>query len=357
MVAPISGPFTKSEGLRFPPPYENDFLYYKGSTWYRQKPPFDIRLRYSMRVGDSKSNMQGPFIGLAADSEIMYAIDGALEQDALDKAWAKFVEEVGSQASFGATLAEMGQAIDMISARALQLLRFMRALHRLDFHSAAGYLRLNSNEAIYGAGKTMKKKWNQTHNMGDVWLEVHFGWAPLASDIYNGCNILQQPIRPKSVTAGASASSFSRTGSQPNITSFIQTKVAVRYRADVKAENENLNMLSRLGVINPVALVWEIIPFSFVVDWFVNVGAFINSYSDLAGIEIRNPSTTTFQVCSGSWTWSDAGGHSSSTTCHHLERVQALVRPGLHVRSLKLPSISRAATSISLLTQALPRSR
>jgi hypothetical protein len=47
---------------------------------------------------------------------------------------------------------------------------------------------------------------------------------------------------------------------------------------------------NQTGVFNAATLIWEIIPFSFVVDWFANIGGLINALNP-------NPSYKTL----GSW--------------------------------------------------------
>jgi hypothetical protein len=59
-----------------------------------------------------------------------------------------------------------------------------------------------------------------------------------------------------------------------------------QFVAHVKLSNPNLALASALGLANPVAIAWELIPFSFVVDRFVDVGSYLNSYSETFGWEI-----------------------------------------------------------------------
>lgn len=43
-------------------------------------------------------------------------------------------------------------------------------------------------------------------------------------------------------------------------------------------------MLNQLGLINPASLVWELIPYSFVVDWFVPIGPVLQALTAPAGL-------------------------------------------------------------------------
>jgi hypothetical protein len=50
--------------------------------------------------------------------------------------------------------------------------------------------------------------------------------------------------------------------------------------------------MASIGLINPSTVVWELIPFSFVVDWFLPIGNFLHGLSALTG-------TSTQQGCYG----------------------------------------------------------
>lgn len=43
-------------------------------------------------------------------------------------------------------------------------------------------------------------------------------------------------------------------------------------------------MLNQLGLANPLATAWELVSYSFVVDWFVPIGPVLNALSARAGL-------------------------------------------------------------------------
>ena len=45
---------------------------------------------------------------------------------------------------------------------------------------------------------------------------------------------------------------------------------------------------NQLGLVNPASVAWELIPFSFLVDWFLPVGKFLESYTDTVGMQLDN---------------------------------------------------------------------
>lgn len=59
----------------------------------------------------------------------------------------------------------------------------------------------------------------------------------------------------------------------------------VEVRAGVLTELETLSKLPVWGFANPVEAVWELVPFSFIVDWFFTVGDTIAAWTPLYGLK------------------------------------------------------------------------
>lgn len=354
MVAPVTGPVSKpTEYQLYPPPFDQFQTYYRESSGYRQKPPYNLSLQRRLRVGYSSCNKLATSPAFSAGSDFLFAFKTEIQNGSKDKAWARFVADCADQASLGTTIAEFKQSAKMMASRGMQLLQFARAVKRMDFPGAAKYLQLSSQEAVYGSANAMRKKYRKTGSLADTWLEVHFGWDPLMKDIHSAAQVLGGHIRPKRASGSASETDFEvyQTSSRYRE---VRRKFTSRYGADISVENENVALLNQLGLINPAAILWELVPFSFVVDWFANVGSFLSGFSDLAGLNVVNSYSTEYQTLVGSEIYHELGQLTSFSGAH-IERVPSLDRPGLHMRPLKLPSVSRAATAISLLVQALPR--
>lgn len=54
-------------------------------------------------------------------------------------------------------------------------------------------------------------------------------------------------------------------------------------RIDALPANETLISLASSGVTNPLLVAWELVPFSFVVDWAIPVGAWLESLDAMLG--------------------------------------------------------------------------
>jgi len=70
-----------------------------------------------------------------------------------------------------------------------------------------------------------------------------------------------------------------------------------------KVDNPTLARLNSLGLINPLTVAWERMPWSFVVDWFIPVSTFLQALSATIGLDFFTGSVTyrTFGKTKGAW--------------------------------------------------------
>lgn len=133
----------------------------------------------------------------------------------------------------------------------------------------------------------------------DTWLEYAFGWAPLINDISAANDLLQSPgFQPNpyvKVTAEDSRKDLgpivfvdeqSRYSSSLIVTRRSyqdETQTSVKLRGQVMAQVQNplKRRLARVG-LGPndfLPTLWELVPWSFVVDYFTNIGDIVNAWS------------------------------------------------------------------------------
>jgi hypothetical protein len=190
---------------------------------------------------------------------------------------------VDSDVNIGNFLGELPESLGMILGSSITVLQAFRALRRGQFARIPRILGVNRI-------KTLPK------TAAGVWFAYKFGWKPLIEDIYtmHGA-VMEQLNRPTfaKVTRSATTSEF--------ITDPGTYKVSVN-RADkgatvgvsYKVGNEFLAKANALGLINPFSIAWELTPLSFVVDWFVPVGSFLQQMSAPLGLDFIAGYETTY---------------------------------------------------------------
>jgi hypothetical protein len=130
--------------------------------------------------------------------------------------------------------------------------------------------------------------------LSNQWLEFSYGWVPLYQDIYGVMKLtVEKPLAfPVKVSRRKPTISSSFGG---DWTGQIITNDYCTAKANVTA-SEDSYYRHRLGLVNPALVVWGIVPFSFVFDWFVPVGDWLEAQTSTVGLEFSNQSMTTRRI-------------------------------------------------------------
>lgn len=254
---------------------------------------------------------------------------------------------ISGRASMGENLLEIEKSLRTIELRAMQLLRFTKAIKRGDFSFAAHTLRTPE--------LTFRHPIKESANN---WLEFHLGIAPVVGDIYSAVDILQSPIdnqwiKERAHTFPGKLSEYRYAGAYAiGLQQWFIDRINVQYTAQVAVSNPNLWLANQLGVLNPAVVAWQMIPLSFVLDWFVNVEQFLGTGSDLFGLTILKASTTSTWWGHYYEQWNTYGWFRNFNTMG-MERELGVVTPNLTLRPLKATSWQRGLTAISLLVGGL----
>lgn len=357
----MSGPFRKTTASG--PAGRRSYI--KSQTWYRQPSPRVARLPYNMLTCTLKStwgeaSQYPPDMGSAFGPE-----PWSDYQTALSKAYDKFKSGLADSASLAETLAERKDSIAMIVKRSTQLLKFSNALRKFRFEDAAKALGMNltsrsdtrSNSKLNRRSRS-RRSWRGpdgrplklTKDFGGNFLEFHLGWQPLVGDIGNAINVLQKGIPP--VIVKGRGSSKRTTVSRPNSWESTKTNVETRVMliANVAVTNPNLWLANSLGFVNPASVAWALVPFSFVIDWFVNIGDILGQCTDFLGLSLEYPATTRLDSLSYTYGRTDVyhpGGYTYNAIS--MSRSLGISYPKLQIRPFSGLSSWRGATAVALL--------
>lgn len=289
----------KKKGLDLPP----NALHFEQTTRYEPPKIETIKSTYEPQPGfcrTTEGDLVAGSIMLTAPwprpasvmSGIQYIDDDgrfytAVEQ-ADKQASSKLREKVKNQSvNFAQFLMERQQTIALFADSAKRLAKVLLAIKRGDFVGAGLHLFPTDSKKL----------------ANDV-LMLQFGIKPLLSDLDGMAKYLaQQPTlyadiisRSRVDVKWQSRSVLTRHGwhrfkSELDDEGFVE--VVYKYR--VKMAMPVLQGMKELGFGNPLALGWELIPFSFVVDWFLPIGAFLNSLDSCEGVQIIHGHKTVFQ--------------------------------------------------------------
>lgn len=188
------------------------------------------------------------------------------------------------------TVAERRETISMLDKRLTQLVSVVRNLRRGRFERA--------HEQLFNKKPARKYRGPRTKDRAaSLWLEWTYGWSPFLSDIYNATNDLVKIPRPLILRASgksakrddrvvSTSSAFGGMDVIPNLNYNVSVKshVGLKYVSYYRVENAKFASAAGAGLTNPALLVWELIPGSFVFDWFGNVGNVLNDITIANGL-------------------------------------------------------------------------
>jgi len=132
------------------------------------------------------------------------------------------------------------------------------------------------------------KKWYRefrrqpaANRVGSKWLEFQYGWKPLASDLYESVVELaiSRPHYMKVKERGKSERVKVMIGEgtgYDEATAFHKNRVLIC--CEYTLPTSDAQLLSNFTGLNPLGLAWELTPYSFVVDWFLDVGGYLRSF-------------------------------------------------------------------------------
>lgn len=245
----------------------------------------------------------------------------------------------GADFNAGVFLGEGHQALRMIGDSAFKLAKSLRCFRKGNFRGASAAL----------TGRTTDPK---TGKVASNWLELQYGWLPLLSDVHGGAEFLAHHLNtPLQVTVRAVRSRKSTWNDSVPDDSWPDSQT-VRSRKSIKAVLKEKDVAQLAGLTDPLAIAWELVPYSFVVDWFIPIGEWLSARS--LSSALTGTFVTTKKVTLESTGYSAFGAPLARTKRIDFSRSvsSTLEVPRPVFKPLaKVASWRHAANAVALLTQ------
>ena len=173
----------------------------------------------------------------------------------------------GSDFNAGVFLGEGHMALKMIAANATKIYKALKAVRKGDVAGAARYL----------TGK--EKNISASKSIANNWLELQYGWLPLLSDVKGGAEFLSHHFTTPmvfrvAVSRERKAMGGCLTGS-PTSAYFPHNEAKSSGRIVALLKEKDVITLS--GLTDPLSVAWELLPYSFVIDWFIPIGNYLQA--------------------------------------------------------------------------------
>jgi hypothetical protein len=243
----------------------------------------------------------------------------------------------------GVALGEWRETASFFSDIVSRVVRIYRAARKNNLYEV--FKLLKGDERDY-------QKW-----LANKWLQYKYAVKPLMLDMYGACEALAEkdlselwPIKLRTTMrtqVGHSGTWYDHSGQY-------SADIRVRVRLRARVTNPLLRRLDQSGVLNPALIVWELVPFSFVIDWFIPVGDWLMNVMPPLGVEIQGTmSTRVFGYLNQSYVRkSDSFVLNGSLTelWYDRQKVTRFPTPKLGAVDLSM-SMNQLTTAMALLKQ------
>lgn len=284
----------------------------------------------------------------------------------------------GNNWNVGIFGAELGKTASMVAQRATHLAHMANTLRRGDLF---GFFRLfhRSVRSPNNITRHMSRfkdnyKLSPAQAAGNAWLEYRYGWRPFLKDVRDATNtLLDAASRPRDTEISVSARRVREAATtQKNVVLFddvsfritgeILEVIEESLRVKWRFAPSSLDMPASFGLLNPLEVAWELLPFSFVADWFLPIGAYLSAMDVPLRFEHRGGSVgqralnkSTFLAKTVSPANATITGFSGRGSALSLSRTGLLIAPSIELMGKFDLSSSQVTSSIALLQQQLMR--
>lgn len=134
-----------------------------------------------------------------------------------------------------------------------------------------------------------RRTW-KPRELSDRWLRWVFGYLPLYQDLHATASTVIQMTEPREWVRA----SHTVRDTEPWYGESGQKDLKVRWTRSglVVVSNHNKWLAERAGLLNPAVVAWDIVPWSFAINMFVNINQLLQSITDFAGLTFTDYNDT-----------------------------------------------------------------
>jgi hypothetical protein len=242
------------------------------------KTDYNVNWQYFSWIGQPILWLPGTLVNNTVDTTSLNQVTASVNSLFLDRCKAAI-----SSFQSGQDIIEIKQTIESI----------IHPLASLRKHVETYFLNLKKIKGRYSKIRDPKGRARSLQKaLSDTYLEWTFGWNPLAADIAQGVVDLGRtrftatPVRASRTirytgsqitTSSGSASAY--IASRLNVTSDYSIRLKGMVNAYYNGTPPTLQQELQLLPEDFAPTAWNVLPYSFVIDYFLNIGDIVNAYS------------------------------------------------------------------------------
>lgn len=186
-------------------------------------------------------------------------------------------------------------------------LKELRRLFRAQTQRLNGVALKQARKAWKQAGNSKKARKRLRSRAGvageifaGLWLEARFAWRPLVFSVEDGLAAFYKEF-DKSLYVVGSSQQVEELNLEDDLLEIRSCSLGDRYTTETiigtrtyrsKAYAEVVNSTLARFQQDPLVTTWELIPYSFVSDYFFNIGDYLQAISPFSGAKLRGESTS-----------------------------------------------------------------
>jgi hypothetical protein len=175
------------------------------------------------------------------------------------------------------------KATEKVNANGVNMIAFLKDLRRPQ-ELIPKLLKLDTLRNGRALGKKLGK------NFSDNYLTAVYGVLPTIADLKEIHGSLSKMRRTEKNGFKTYSSSVTNATAAANKAYVVEQRIKVAIDNEDSAFDAIVNMLDNIGLFPDCENLWDLVPYSFVVDWFVDIGSFlerIDSGNRIARLNIR----------------------------------------------------------------------
>lgn len=194
----------------------------------------------------------------------------------------KLVKKIkGHEFNLAVNLAQSHQLVGMCAST---LRKLGRSLLRLKHGDITGAVR---ELGVSGTPRPLKST-----DVSGRWLEMQYGWLPSVSDAYEAAKAFEAISQGRSSRIVAVAKVGRPYNGSANPGAYESKGNTTIIKKIICELDEELSAGRSLGLLDPLSVAWEILPYSFVFDWFYPIGTYLSNLAVIPHLKGRFLSTT-----------------------------------------------------------------
>ena len=160
------------------------------------------------------------------------------------------------------SMAETNKNVKMIGDAAVKLAKAYKAASHGDLVKAA--------QVLTGNGRTPDNK------VAKNWLELQYGWLPLLKDAREAATYIKTRSSVIKLGSHRTKKKLVEAATSGPSASYKICESETRHQLILRSYMF-VNEFDGLGFTDPASVLWELMPYSFVIDWFLPIGNFLEA--------------------------------------------------------------------------------